>query len=344
MSHWGSASEGSAGTRASSMATITTRWRPPSVCGSRIGRPRSSPTSRQVSGDARDAGGLRRHGDGAGGQRRSRRRVLAEISTDYFVDASRRHPTRVVNIGIIEQAMVGVAAGFAMEGFHPIAHSLSPFMAERPYEQLKLDFGYQGLGGTFVGVGGSYDYAGEGGTHHAPADASLMLAIPGWRCSSRGTGRGRSIAARDVRERATRHISAPRRHERRSVRCRTRADRGRARGAGPTLVAFGPMLDRVLAASEGVDVTVAYATSLAPFDHAGVRSIAGGSPRVIVVEPFYQGTSAPVLAETFRGEPAALASSASHAHSYTATALRPISTPTSASTSPGSGSGYPRVI
>ena len=74
--------------------------------------------------------------------------------------------------------MVGVAAGFAMEGFHPIAHSLSPFMAERPYEQLKLDFGYQGLGGTFVGSGGSYDYAGEGATHHSPADASLMLAIP----------------------------------------------------------------------------------------------------------------------------------------------------------------------
>jgi len=55
--------------------------------------------------------------------------VLAEISTDYFADALRRHPARVVNIGIMEQAMVGVAAGFAMEGFHPIAHSLSPFMA-----------------------------------------------------------------------------------------------------------------------------------------------------------------------------------------------------------------------
>jgi transketolase len=43
--------------------------------------------------------------------------VLAEISTDYFADPLRRHPARVVNIGIMEQAMVGVAAGFAMEGF-----------------------------------------------------------------------------------------------------------------------------------------------------------------------------------------------------------------------------------
>jgi transketolase len=63
----------------------------------------------------------------------------------------------------------------------------------------------------------------------------------------------------------------------------------------------------VLAASDVLDVTVAYATSLSPFDHAGLRSIAGGSPRVIVVEPFYEGTSAPVLAETFRGAPAAVA-------------------------------------
>ena len=102
--------------------------------------------------------------------------VLADISETLLARAIRHDPLRAVNVGIAEQTMVGVAAGFAMEGFHPIAHSLSPFMAERPYEQLKLDFGYQGLGGTFVGSGGSYDYAGEGATHHSPADASAHAA------------------------------------------------------------------------------------------------------------------------------------------------------------------------
>jgi transketolase len=115
--------------------------------------------------------------------------VVADISVTLLARAIRHDPLRAVNVGIAEQTMVGVAAGFAMEGFHPIAHSLSPFMAERPYEQLKLDFGYQGLGGTFVGSGGSYDYAGEGGTHHSPADASLMIAIPRMQMLVPGHGR-----------------------------------------------------------------------------------------------------------------------------------------------------------
>ena len=234
--------------------------------------------------------------------------VLAEISTESFAEALREHPDRVVNIGIMEQAMVGVAAGFAMEGFHPIAHSLSPFMAERPYEQLKLDFGYQGLGGTFVGVGGSYDYATEGATHHAPADVALMLAIPGMEVLVPGHGEelDRLLRATYANGRAT--------YLRASVAANAEAHDvapGRIevlrRGAGATVLAFGPMLDRVLAACEGLDVTVAYATSLGPFDHEGMRSLAGATPRVVSVEPFYAATSAQVLAETFQGVPASLA-------------------------------------
>ena len=231
--------------------------------------------------------------------------VLAEISTQYFTDAMREHPDRVVNIGIMEQAMVGVAAGFAMEGFLPIAHSLSPFMAERPYEQLKLDFGYQGLAGTFVGVGGSYDYGTEGGTHHAPADVGLMLGIPRMEVLIPGHGDEvdrllRTTYANDqptylrasVTSNAESHDVSPGRLE--VLR----------RGSRATVLAFGPMLDRTLEASEGLDVTVAYATSLRPFDAEGLAAIAGDRTLVVTVEPFYEGSAAPVLTEALRHLPA----------------------------------------
>ncbi len=230
--------------------------------------------------------------------------VLAEISTQYFTDEMREHPDRVVNIGIMEQAMVGVAAGFAMEGFLPIAHSLSPFMAERPYEQLKLDFGYQGLGGTFVGVGGSYDYGTEGGTHHAPADVGLMLGIPRMEVLIPGHGDEverllRATYANDqptylrasVTSNAEGHEVSPGRIE--VLR----------RGSRATVLAFGPMLDRTLEASGGLDVTVAYATSLRPFDADGLAAIAGDRSLVVTVEPFYEGSAAPVLTEALRHVP-----------------------------------------
>jgi transketolase len=230
--------------------------------------------------------------------------VLAEISTQYFTEAMRAQPDRVVNIGIMEQAMVGVAAGFAMEGFLPIAHSLSPFIAERPYEQLKLDFGYQGFGGTFVGVGGSYDYASEGGTHHAPADVGLMLGIPGMEVLIPGHGdevdrllratyaNGQPTYLRaSVTSNSESHDVAPGRIQ--VLR----------RGSRATVLAFGPMLDRTVEACEGLDVTVAYATSLRPFDADGLAEIVSDGPVVVTVESFYEGSAAPVLTQSLRHLP-----------------------------------------
>lgn len=231
--------------------------------------------------------------------------VLAEISEQLFRDARRHDPLRVVNVGIAEQTMVGVAAGFAMEGFHPIAHSLSPFMAERPFEQLKLDFGYQGLGGTFVGAGGSYDYASEGATHHGGGDVAAMLAIP--RMQVLVPGHGDEVAAM---MRATYASGSPT-YLRTSLATNDESHDvapGRLeivrRGAGATVIAFGPMLTRTLQATEGLDVTVAYATSVEPFDDAGLAAIVGVAPHVIAVEPWYEGTVATALTRALGHTPA----------------------------------------
>lgn len=222
--------------------------------------------------------------------------VLAEISTQFFTEARQHDPARAVNIGIAEQTMVGVAAGFAMEGFHPIAHSLSPFMAERPYEQLKVDFGYQGLGGTFVGAGGSYDYAGEGGTHHAPADAAVMLAIPRMQVLAPGHGdEVKSLLRATYANGLPTYLRTSLAANEQPLEVAPGRLEVLRRGSGATVVAFGPMLSRTLQACEGLDVTIAYATSLEPFDSDGLAVTVGDDRAVVAVEPWYEGTSAPAL-------------------------------------------------
>jgi transketolase len=230
---------------------------------------------------------------------------LAEISGQLFRRALPHDPMRVVNVGIAGQTMIGVAAGFAMEGFHPIAHSLSPFVAERPFEQLKLDFGYQRLGGTFVGAGGSYDYAGEGGTHHAAGDVAAMLAIPRMQVLVPGHG---DEVARLLR--ATYANGEPT-YVRTSLATNEHAfdvAPGRLevvrRGRGATVLAFGPMLSRTMRAVEGLDVTVAYATGVEPFDHAGLAAIVGDAPDVIAIEPWYEGAVSSVLTRSLGHLPA----------------------------------------
>jgi len=103
--------------------------------------------------------------------------LLGDIGVHAFRDVFAKYPTRCYNTGICEQSMVGVAAGLAMAGFIPIVHTISPFLVARAYEQIRDDFGFQELNGTFVGV----DVSGNnyGPTHECPEDLSLMSYVKG---------------------------------------------------------------------------------------------------------------------------------------------------------------------
>jgi transketolase len=202
--------------------------------------------------------------------------------------------------------MVGVAAGYALEGFHPVIHTITPFVAERALEQLKLDFGHQQLGVLVITVGGSYEYGTEGPTHHSPGDVQALLTIPATEILVPGTAAeaDRLVRATYANGRVTYlRTQIVANDEARDVEFgRLLVER---RGSVATVIAVGPMLDRTLEATAGMDVTVLYATTLNPFDAETLhRELAGQD--VIVVEPFYAGTLAATISEALDHRPVRL--------------------------------------
>lgn len=107
--------------------------------------------------------------------------LLGDIGVFAFKDVFEKYPTRIYNIGILEQTMVGMAAGLAMAGFIPIVHTIEPFLVDRAFEQIKDDFGYQELIGTIVGVDVSTTAPNLGYTHQCPYALEHMSHVRGMR-------------------------------------------------------------------------------------------------------------------------------------------------------------------
>ncbi|WP_329205254.1 transketolase [Streptomyces sp. NBC_00683] len=220
--------------------------------------------------------------------------VLAEISRDGFDRAERTHPDRVINVGIREQLLIGAGAGMALTGMRPLMHTFASFLVERPFEQVKLDLGHQGVGGVLVSAGASYDWPAGGFTHMSPGDIALLDTLDGWTVHVPGHP--------DEAEALVRQAVAA--DGRVYVRLSLQSN-GKGRpvggtgfgtvreGKGGVVIAVGPMLDNVLAATQDLDLTVLYATTVRPFDAAGLRRAAGAGPTadVVVVEPYLAGTS-----------------------------------------------------
>lgn len=215
--------------------------------------------------------------------------VLAEISYSYFNKHSPQFSERILNVGIMEQTMVSVAAGLAMEGLIPAVHSITPFLVERPFEQLKDDFCYQQLGGNFISTGASYDYSVEGMTHHGPGDVQILRSLPGMQIVVPGTPQEFDALFREAYANGSPTYyrlnlkSNPVEHAVRFGKLEVVK-----RGTQATIIAVGPMLSPVLLAVEDMDVTVLYCTTVAPFDGETLRNISQSS-NIVLAEPSYEG-------------------------------------------------------
>ena len=97
--------------------------------------------------------------------------IVGDIGYRIFDDFRDKHPDRFINIGICEQSMIGVCAGMAIEGLKPWVYTITPFLIERPFEQLKLDIDQQNVNVKLVGFA---DYPTLGPTHSEINGEKLM--------------------------------------------------------------------------------------------------------------------------------------------------------------------------
>jgi transketolase len=222
--------------------------------------------------------------------------VVADISPaaalKTFLD---ENPTRIVDVGVSEQAMIGMAAGLAMTGLRPFTYTIAPFALYRPLEQIRVDLAYQDLPVVVIGVGAGLSYSALGATHHTMEDVAIAGAIPNMTviapCDPLET-RAAVMASLDLNGPAylrlgksgepdlTAQAAEP------FVLGRVRQIRA---GSGTALISYGPILEMGLraadrAAERGVMASVYSAHTVKPLDLERVDVILTQYEHVVVLE------------------------------------------------------------
>lgn len=124
--------------------------------------------------------------------------TLAELGDEYenlwvltpdigatLVEFRDKFPDRFLDVGLAEQACVGIAAGLAYDGNIPVVSGMLPFLSMRALEQVRTDVCYPNLPVRIIGTHGGL--VGNGGsTHYAVEDLALMCALTNMTVTSIG--------------------------------------------------------------------------------------------------------------------------------------------------------------
>src|SRR5258706_268054 len=86
-------------------------------------------------------------------------------------------PKQLVEVGIAEQNLVGIAAGVASCGKTVFAVSPACFLTARALEQVKNDVAYSDNPVKLVGISAGVSYGALGTTHHSLHDLAALRAI-----------------------------------------------------------------------------------------------------------------------------------------------------------------------
>ncbi len=105
--------------------------------------------------------------------------LFGDLGWQVFDGLREKYPARVMNAGISEDSMIGMASGLALAGKKVYCYTMTAFMLYRGFEFIRNDLAYNNNKAVLVTVGSGFqDYPREGATHNAIEDISIGTAIP----------------------------------------------------------------------------------------------------------------------------------------------------------------------
>jgi len=219
--------------------------------------------------------------------------MVGDISHFRLQPFAKACPGRFYNIGICEPTMVSMAAGLSKVGMFPVAHTIAPFLLERSFEQIKLGFCYQKLGGTLITVGSAFDYSNLGCTHHCYNDAALFKFLEGTQVLFPGSAIEFDVLFRQTyRNEFLTLLRIPEYGHRQEIKTQQiRLGKGiKIRdGKDVTLIITAPHLDHAIHAAQalstnGWECEIIYLPTLWPLDEDLIYKSVQKTRRVLVVE------------------------------------------------------------
>jgi transketolase len=203
--------------------------------------------------------------------------------------------SRFVDTGITEQTMVGMAAGLALRGRIPVIHALAPFLTMRAFEFIRTDVGIANLPVKLSGYIPGFLSDGNGPTHQAIEDVSILRGIPGMEVYC-------PADEDDLVKMLPEIWASPapayvRINHKKGGYDHTRYQPGKAEviseGSDVTLLVYGFLFENVLQTkalleTEGLSVGLVNMRSLKPVDEDVIVRAAANSRRLVTIEDHFR--------------------------------------------------------
>lgn len=222
--------------------------------------------------------------------------LLGDIGVHSFNKVFKNYKKHILNIGILEQSMIGFAAGLAMQNKIPFVHTIAPFMVNRAFEQIKIDLCYQNVNVNIVSIGGSLDYAALGSTHHCPEDIAILSKLPNLQIYCPGNSIELYAALSKYKLKGPKYFRLSSHSHNLTLPIKENFSILK-KGKKGLIIAIGPGLRFIERFYNSLDANVVYLNKIKPLNENLLKKYF--RERIVIVQDFYKGSISPDLLSIF---------------------------------------------